>query len=87
MVKLKTIPRTALIWRQVIIISSYLLKKFLGGKRFDDIDLKDAAQKWLTLQVAVFFGEGLQKLVPHYDKCLNNGGEYVGKWFEECRIR
>ena len=21
-----------------------------------------------------------------YDKCLNNGGEYVEKWFEECRI-
>jgi hypothetical protein len=24
--------------------------------------------------------------VPRYDKCLNNGGEYVEKWFEECRI-
>ena len=52
------------------------LKKFLGGKRFDD-DLKDAVQKWLTSQVATFYEDGTQKLVPRYDKCLNNGGEYV----------
>ena len=56
------------------------LKKFLGGKWFDDDDdLKDAVQKWLTSQVAAFYEESIQKLVPHYDKCLNNGGEYVEK--------
>ena len=56
------------------------LKKFLGGKRFDDEDdLKDAALKWLTSQAAAFYEEGIQKLVPRYDKCLNNGGEYVEK--------
>jgi len=56
------------------------LKKFLGSKLFDnDDDLKDAAQKWLTSQVATFYEEGIQKLVPHYEKCLNNGGEYVEK--------
>jgi len=49
-------------------------------------DLKDAVQKWLTSQAAAFYEEGIQKLVPHYDKCLNNGGEYVEKQFEECRI-
>jgi len=53
-------------------------KKFLGGKRFDDDDgLKDAVQKWLTSQAAAFYEKGIQKLVPRYDKCLNNGGEYV----------
>jgi len=41
------------------------LQKFLGGKRFDDDDLKDAVQKWLTLQAATFY-EGIQKLVPRY---------------------
>jgi len=52
----------------------------LGGKRFDDDDdLKDAVQKWLTSQVAAFYEEGTQKLVPRYDTCLNNGGEYVEK--------
>jgi len=36
----------------VIFISSYL-KKFLGGKRFDDDDdLIYAVQKWLTSQAA-----------------------------------
>ena len=32
--------------------------------------------KW---QAAAFYEEGIQKLVPRYDKCLNNGGEYVEK--------
>jgi len=27
--------------------------------------------------VAAFYEEGIQKLVHRYDKCLNNGGEYV----------
>jgi len=60
----------------------------LGGKRFDDDDddLKDAVQKWLTSQVAAFYEEGIQKLAPCYDKCLSNGGKYVEKWFEECKI-
>ena len=50
------------------------LKKFLGGKRFDDDDdLKDAVQKWLTSQAAAFYEGGIQKLVPRYDKCINNG--------------
>jgi hypothetical protein len=34
-------------------------------------------QKCLTSQVAAFYEEGIQKLVPRYDKCLNNGSEYV----------
>jgi len=56
------------------------LKKFLGGKRFEgDDNLKDAVQKWLTSQAAAFYEEGIQKLVPCYDKCLNNGDEYVEK--------
>jgi len=55
------------------------LKKFLGGKRFDDNELKDGVQKWLTSQAAASYEEGIQKLVPHYNKCLNNGGEYVEK--------
>ena len=56
------------------------LKKFLGGKQFDDgDDPKDAAQKWLTSQAAAFYEKGIQKLVLRYDKCLNNDGEYVEK--------
>ena len=56
------------------------LKKFLGGKRFDDDDdLKDAVQKWLTSQAAAFYEEAIQKLVPRYGKCLKKDGEYVEK--------
>ena len=56
------------------------LKKFLGSKWFeDDDDLKDAVQKGLTSQAAALYEEGTQKLVPRYDKWLNNGGEYVEK--------
>ena len=45
------------------------LKKFMGGKRFDDDDdLKDAMQKWLTSQAVAFYEEGIQKLVTRYDK-------------------
>ena len=56
------------------------LKKFLGDKRFDDVDdLKDAVKKLLTSQPAAFYEEGIQKLLPLYDKCLNNCDEYVEK--------
>jgi len=34
---------------------------------------------WLTSQAAALYEEGIHKLVPRYDKCLNNGGEYVKK--------
>ena len=33
----------------------------------------------LTSQAAALYEEGIQKLVTLYDKCLNNGGEYVEK--------
>ena len=37
------------------------------------------SQQWLTSQAATFYQDGIQKLVPRYDKCLNNCGEYVEK--------
>jgi len=41
------------------------LKKFLGGKRFDDDnDLKDAVQKWLTWQAAAFYAKGIKNFCP-----------------------
>jgi len=52
--------------------------KEVPGQRFDD-DLKNAVQKWLKSQAAAFYEEGIQQLVPRYQKCLNNGGEYVEK--------
>ena len=36
----------------------------------------------LTSQAAAFCEEGIQKLVPRYVKCLNNGDEYGEKYLE-----
>jgi hypothetical protein len=60
------------------------LKKFLAGQRFNnDENIKRAVQKWLSSQAATFYDEGIQKLVSRYDKCLNNGGNYVEK---QCKV-
>jgi hypothetical protein len=56
------------------------LKKFLAGQRFNnDEDVKRAVQNWLSSQAATFYDKGIQKLVSRYDKCLNNGRNYVEK--------
>jgi hypothetical protein len=36
-----------------------------------------AGRRWS--QAAMFYEEGIQKLVPRYDKCLNNCGNYAEK--------
>ena len=35
---------------------------------------------WLNNQVATRYEEGIHKLVPMYDKCLNVKGDYMEKW-------
>jgi hypothetical protein len=41
--------------------------------------LKPMVEKWLNTQAAVFYNEGIKKVVPHYNKCLNSGGDYAEK--------
>jgi len=56
------------------------LKSFLAGRRFhDDNEVKEAVTTCFASQAASFYDEGIQKLVQRYDKCLNNGGNYVEK--------
>jgi histone-lysine N-methyltransferase SETMAR len=57
------------------------LETFLGGRQFHDDDdkVKEAVNTWFSSQALLFYDAGIQKLVPHYDKCLNNGGIYVIK--------
>jgi hypothetical protein len=56
------------------------LKKFLGGRRFlEDDDVKEAVNTRFSSQAAPFYDAGIQKLVLHYEKCFNNGGNYVEK--------
>jgi len=42
-------------------------------------EVKEALTTCFASQAAPFYGEGTQKLVQRYDKCLNNGGKHVGK--------
>ena len=56
------------------------MKEHLAGKRFtDDEDLQHAVVDWLNSQAAVWYEEGISKLVSRYDKCLNIQGDYVEK--------
>jgi histone-lysine N-methyltransferase SETMAR len=56
------------------------LKTFLGGRRFHDKnEVKEAVNTWFASQAASFCDAGIQKLVPRYDKCFDNGGNYVEK--------
>ena len=41
--------------------------------------VKEAVITCFVSQAASFYDEGIQKLVQRYDKCLNNGGNYVEK--------
>ena len=45
----------------------------------DDEDLQHAVVDWLNSQAAVWYEEGISKLVSRYDKCLNVQGDYVEK--------
>ncbi|VVC38555.1 Hypothetical protein CINCED_3A019467, partial [Cinara cedri] len=56
------------------------MKSFMGGQNFnEDDEVKKAVSAWLQSQASYFYDERIQKLVPRYDKCLNNGGNYVEK--------
>ncbi|GFW94725.1 uncharacterized protein TNCV_4247651 [Trichonephila clavipes] len=71
------ILRTALTSLLAIFIFSYI-SSFLAGKHFNnDKELKENVSNWLQTQAATFYEEGIEKLVPRYDTCLQNFGSYV----------
>ena len=57
------------------------MKVWLGTQSHfhTDEELMDGINGWLSPLAAEFFEEGIQKLVPRYDKCLNRMGVYVEK--------
>ncbi|GBO26654.1 Histone-lysine N-methyltransferase SETMAR [Araneus ventricosus] len=56
------------------------MKLWLGGQIFaTDNELQTSVQNWLKIQAAAFYDEGIGKLVPRYDKCMNRNGDYVEK--------
>ena len=55
------------------------MEEHLAGKRFtDDEGLQHAVMDWLNSQAAVWYEEGISKLVSRY-KYLNVHGDYVEK--------
>jgi transposase len=53
------------------------MKVWLGTQHFcSNKELMDGVNNWLNTLAALFFDEGLQKLVSRYDKCLNVDGNY-----------
>jgi hypothetical protein len=42
-------------------------------------ELMEGVKTGLSSEAANFFGAGVQKLIPRYDKCLNSGGDYAQK--------
>ncbi|XP_031327821.1 protein GVQW3-like [Photinus pyralis] len=42
-------------------------------------ELQDMVRTWLDEQAADLYEEGIIKLVPRYEKCLNRLGDYVEK--------
>jgi histone-lysine N-methyltransferase SETMAR len=55
------------------------LKFFLAGRWFHNTEVKEDITTCCTSQAASFYNEGINRLVQHYDKCLNNGGNHVKK--------
>jgi hypothetical protein len=52
------------------------LKKHLTGKKFDDNDeVQEEVMMWFKGQTADFYDSGIQKLVPRFNKCLDNAGD------------
>jgi hypothetical protein len=44
-----------------------------------ECSMQHAVMDWLNSQAAVWYEEGISKLVSRYDKCLNVQGDYVEK--------
>jgi hypothetical protein len=55
-------------------------RRFLAAERFSsDDEVRTTVQHWVKTLAADFSDEGIQKLVPRYDKCLIFGGDNVEK--------
>ncbi|GBL81721.1 hypothetical protein AVEN_93496-1 [Araneus ventricosus] len=56
-----------------------MMRDFRGRRLDSDDDAESGVQQWPSSLAASFFEEGIDKLVSRYDKCLNNGSNYVEK--------
>jgi len=49
------------------------------GRTDDDDEVQEKVMTWFKDQAADFYDSGIQKLVPRFNKCLDNAGDYVEK--------
>jgi hypothetical protein len=48
--------------------------------KFDnDDEVQAEVMTWFKWQAVDFYDSGIQKLVPRFDKCLDNASDYVKK--------
>ena len=56
------------------------LKEFLCGRRFtSDEEVKDDFEAWLNRLAAKGYEAGMQRLNTGYEKCMDVGGDCLGK--------
>jgi hypothetical protein len=46
---------------------------------YDSNEDVERSQDWIKKQSVAFFRDGFEKLVHHWWKCVENGGDYVEK--------
>ena len=73
-------PSSARTWLPVIFISFLIWNGDSDrGTKFWHNELQTSVEKWLKAQVAGFYDESIENLVPHYKKCLCRRIDYVEK--------
>ena len=56
------------------------MKKFLAGQHFaTDAEVKSGVRRWLYSRQTDFYEQGILKLVPRWEKCVEKIGDYVEK--------
>jgi hypothetical protein len=67
-------PRSLSVWLSHV----WALEEDSEGQRFNfDEVVREAVEQWFIQQPVSFFAEDTTKLVQHWDKCLNSGGQYL----------
>jgi hypothetical protein len=57
-----------------------VLKKHLKGSHFSCEEVKAAMAKWFREQPEKFYTDGFEKLVQHWQHCIEREGDYVETW-------
>ncbi|KAL1116293.1 hypothetical protein AAG570_005788 [Ranatra chinensis] len=62
-----------------VLLSTLHIAPFIWKRFFNDDEVKEAVEKWLSQVKRSVFDEGIEKLVPRLMKCIEVEGDYVDK--------